>query len=192
MPEPVPDVGPTSGDPILLDMSTSSLAEGTIRKLLQQGKTLPDGCVLDGEGNPTNDPAKFYGPPRGAILPFGGPFAYKGFALSLLVELLGSAMSGVGPEVNDYCNGVFILAINPALFGAADTFVSCVDGIKASILSSPPAKGSNGPVMPGGLDFKTRKERQASGIPVAETTWDTIVEAGKWFGVDVNALANSH
>jgi len=181
---------PTSGDPILLDMSTSSLAEGTIRKLLQQGKRLPEACVLDGDGNPTDDPAKFYGPPRGAILPFGGPFAYKGFALSLLVELLGSAMSGVGPERSDYCNGLFLLAIHPAIFGAADTFVAHIDGIKEFILSSPPAPGSRGAVMPGGLDFNTRRERLTHGIPVHETTWATIVEAGKPFGVDAEELAN--
>ena len=183
---------PTSGDPILLDMSTSMMAEGKIRIMLQQGKKLPDMCVLDAEGNFTDDPAKFYGPPKGTILPLGGTMGYKGFGLGLLVEILGSAISGVmltpDGEKDKYINGLFMLAINPGIFGTPNEFASHIDMLKNYILSSKPQAGTEGVVMPGELDFKTKRRRAANGIPVEEITWRSIVEAGKIFGVDAEEL----
>ena len=41
------------------------------------GKQLPDGVIIDSEGNPTTDPAAFYGPPEGALLPLGGIVGHR-------------------------------------------------------------------------------------------------------------------
>jgi uncharacterized oxidoreductase len=71
-----------SGDPLLLDMATSAAPEGKVRALLTAGRTIPEGWVITHEGQPTTNPADLYGPPRGALLPFGG---HKGFALAMLI-----------------------------------------------------------------------------------------------------------
>jgi uncharacterized oxidoreductase len=171
-------------------MSTAMIAEGKIRVLMQQGGRLPEMCVLDAEGNATTDPAKFYA--GGTILPFGGVLGYKGFALSLLVEILGSAMSGVRltpeGEADDYLNGMFLLAMHPNIFGAAETFVPYIDEIKRHVLSSKPQKDGKGVVMPGALDFQTKRQRRMEGIPVSEGTWNSIVEAGRLHGVDAEEM----
>lgn len=181
---------PTTGDPIVLDMSTSMIAEGKIRIMLQQGEKLPDYCVLDAQGNNTNEPAEFYGPPKGTILPLGGVMGYKGFGLGLLVELLGSTISGVPltktGEKDEYVNGLFLMAINPDIFGAEESFVENIDTVKEYILSSKSQNGTKGVVMPGELDFKTRSRRLQHGIEVEVATWESIVEAGKLFGVDLS------
>ncbi|MCL4418101.1 MAG: Ldh family oxidoreductase, partial [Actinobacteria bacterium] len=108
---------PAKGDPILLDSSTSMVSEGKIRVLMHQGKKLPENCILTSDGRPTNIPEEFYKPKKGTILPFGGEMGYKGFGLGLLVEILGSALSGVAltpdGEKDEYINGFFIMAINP-------------------------------------------------------------------------------
>ena len=68
-------VGIPTGDPqapIVLDMTTSAVAEGKVRVRLNSGEPVPDGWMLDRDGQPTNDPADLYTEPRGTILPFGG------------------------------------------------------------------------------------------------------------------------
>ena len=81
-----------NADPIIVDMATSVVARSRIRYMLALGqKTLPDGWALDPDGKPTNDPAVAV---KGSVLPIGGP---KGYALSLIVELLCSALSDCEP-----------------------------------------------------------------------------------------------
>jgi hydroxycarboxylate dehydrogenase B len=180
---------PTSEDPIVLDISTSMVAEGKIRVTLQQGGKLSEHCILDADGAETIEPADFYGPPRGTILPFGGKMGYKGFGLSLMVEILGSSLSGVeltpDGKKDEYVNGFFIMAINPAIFGAEDVFIENINTVKNYILSAKPAKGSRGVVMPGAIDFATRRERLIKGIGVADATWQSIVEAAKLYGIEL-------
>ena len=85
-------VGIPTGDPqapIVLDMTTSAVAEGKVRVRLNSGEPVPDGWMLDGNGQPTNDPADLYTEPRGTILPFGGSAGHKGYGLGVIVDLLG-------------------------------------------------------------------------------------------------------
>ena len=83
-------------EPILVDMTTSVVAEGKVRVAINQGNQVPEGWLIDSEGNPTTEPNDFRADPPGAILPLGGVVAHKGFALGLVVELLGGALSGEG------------------------------------------------------------------------------------------------
>ncbi len=82
-----------SADPLLLDMATSVAPEGRVRAMLSAGKPVPRGWLIDANGKGTTNPADLYGPPRGALLPFGG---HKGFGLSMLVDALAGGLSGAG------------------------------------------------------------------------------------------------
>ncbi len=111
---------PTSGDPIVLDMSTSMIAEGKIRVLLAGEKPLPPGCVRDAAGNPATDPKDFYGPPRGTIQPLGGELGYKGFGLGLLVEILGAILAGQDSSLDlPYVNGLCLVGDQSGSFLSA-------------------------------------------------------------------------
>ena len=184
---PLSFAAPTNGDPILLDTSTSMVSEGKIRILMYQGKELPENCILTSEGRPTNIPEEFYKPKKGTILPFGGEMGYKGFGLGLLVEILGSTLSGVAltpdGEKDEYINGFFIMAINPKIFGIENEIIKNMEALKKYIKSAKPAQGSKGIFMPGELDFTTRAERLTGGIEVANETWKQIVDAAKLFNV---------
>ena len=79
------------GAPLVLDMSTSAIAEGKIQVAPNRGEMLPPGCTIDSEGRPNRDPAVFYGPPPGALLPFGG---HKGYGLSVFCEIFAGALTG--------------------------------------------------------------------------------------------------
>ena len=91
---PIAYAVPTGGDPLVADISTCVAPEGKIRVYTNQGKALPEGWIVDAQGRAATDPAAFYGPPAGAILPLGGPAGHKGYALGLLVEILGTRWPG--------------------------------------------------------------------------------------------------
>src|SRR4030095_7317763 len=54
------------GAPILVDLSTSAVAEGKLRSMLHRKVAVPPGNIVDANGNPSTNPADFYGPPPGA------------------------------------------------------------------------------------------------------------------------------
>src|SRR4051794_29475409 len=72
------------GGSMVMDISTSVIAEGKAKVARAQGKPLPPGCMVNSSGEPSTDPAEFYADPPGALLPFGG---HKGFALSMFAEV---------------------------------------------------------------------------------------------------------
>ena len=158
---------PTGGNPIVADFSTSVAPEGKIRFYRNEGKAVPEGWLLDATGNPTTDPHAFYGPPRGGILPLGGPAGHKGFALGLLVEVLGSALAGVSatdPEVRG--NGVCFIVVDPARFCPLEKFRRLMDETIGYIKSSPPAPGVEEVLVPGELEFRTLRRRLKEGVSV--------------------------
>ena len=76
-------------------MSTSAIAEGKIQVARNQGKTAAAGLHHRREGRPNQDPATFYGPPEGALLPMGGQIGgHKGYGLSVFCEIFAGALSG--------------------------------------------------------------------------------------------------
>jgi uncharacterized oxidoreductase len=166
---------PTGGDPIVADFSTSVAPEGKIRFYRNEGKPVPDAWILDASGQPTNDPNDFYGPPRGGILPLGGSVAHKGFALSLLVEIFGSALAGISSkDTKVFGNGVCFIVIDPASFCPLDRFRELMDETVAYMKSSPPVPGVDEVLVPGELEFRTMRRRLEEGIPVDQPTWEAI------------------
>lgn len=178
---------PGGRGPLVLDMSTSALAEGTIRMAGQRGEKLPPGCVLDPEGRPTTDPDDFYRGHWGTILPFGGRQGYKGYGLSLLVEILGTALAGVaeppGGRQASYINGFFILAIDPDAFSGRRRFNRLVDLLVDEIHAVPPAAGVDRVLLPGEREQRVRAARIARGVPVAEATWRELSAAAAGVGL---------
>ena len=86
---------PTTGEPLLADMGTTSLTEGDVRLALDNAEGLPRDSLLDAEGRMSCDPADLYTDPRGSLLPLGGErFGHKGYALGLLADVAAVLMSG--------------------------------------------------------------------------------------------------
>ena len=167
---------PGHGGPgILFDFSTSAAASGKIRQLLLHGKEAPDGWLIDGSGLPTRDPASLFGNPHGFLLPAGG---HRGYALSLLGEVLAGILSGSGfantapgPEE---MNGLFLLALDPSWFMPLDAFRSQVDRLTSYVKTSRPMPGV-GPVhIPGERSRDEAARRQQTGIELDDTTCDTL------------------
>ncbi len=183
---------PNGDTPLVFDMSTCMIAEGSIRAARHRGDDLPGGCILDTEGRPSVNPEDFYRDGGGTILPFGGAWGYKGFGLGLLVELLGSTLAGVGltPDnaPDEYINGFFILAINPEATCGKTLFAQRVAELCAYLKETPAADGFDDIILPGERDRRTAQRRCREGVPLPDGTWNELSAAAASLGLDLEAL----
>ncbi len=169
--------------PIVADFSTAETSEGKVRLHRNLRTPLPSGTIVDSQGAPTTDPLKFYGPPRGAILPFGGEKGYRGYALSLLVEILGGVMGGSSTTVDQPGNGLAFVIIDVNAFLPLQEFGVLMEELRDYVKSARPAQGTHQVLLPGEPDFETREERLRFGIPIDDETWDQVLEAASSAGV---------
>lgn len=160
---------------LILDISACTIAEGKIKVALNKGVTVPDGCLIDSKGNPTNDPKVFYADPPGSILPIA---AHKGYGLSFMSEMLAGAMTGGGctnPQNSDrLANGMFSIYLNPTAFSESDAFYSEVTRFVEFVKSSQTISPDGEILVPGEIESRNRAERVANGIELDETTWQQI------------------
>jgi uncharacterized oxidoreductase len=178
------------GEPILLDMATSVVAEGKVRVKRNRQEPTPEGWLVDNKGIPTTNPADLYTSPRGALLPLGGLVAgHKGYGLSLVIEILSGALTRAGCAGPDTtrggANGVFILVLNIAAFTPVEDFKREVDQFAAYLKSSRPMQGFTEVLLPGEPEAREQQRRSAMGITVDDETWRQITEAAAEFGVTV-------
>jgi LDH2 family malate/lactate/ureidoglycolate dehydrogenase len=168
--------------PIVADFSTSVAAEGKVRLLREAGRLLPDGWLLDRDGNPSVDPADLYA--GGALLPAGG---HKGFALGLLVEILGGVLAGEGCAVlgEDPGNGCVLIALDPAAVLPAPEFARRVDEVIAAVEGQPPRAGLASVVVPGAPEAAVEAQRRRDGIPFSADTWQRLAEGARSVGIDL-------
>lgn len=182
---------PHPDGPLVLDFSTSATAEGKVRVKKIAGETCPDGWLLDNEGQPTNDPTTLYGDPPGSILPMGGSQAYKGFGLSLMIEILTGALSGGRcahePMYPKNGNCVFMLLLNPAHFGGQEHFQTEVTQLASFVRDCPRAGGTDEIMLPGDPERKTLATRLRDGIPFDDENWGKLTELAEKLGVTAPA-----
>jgi LDH2 family malate/lactate/ureidoglycolate dehydrogenase len=173
--------------PIVADFATSMSAEGKVRVKNARGEKIPFGWVLNSEGKPTDNPADLYS--GGALLTFGES---KGYALNLLMEAAGAALSGAGIlDVFSGSNGVLAQAINIEFFSDVGEFKSRIDTMIKTIRASAPADGVKEVLIPGDPEAREMKRRMANGINVEDKTWDRVVEVAKKYNVAVPQVMSS-
>jgi hydroxycarboxylate dehydrogenase B len=176
------------GAPVVLDMTTSVVAEGKVRLWRNRGEAVPEGWLVDAEGNPTNDPQTLYGDPHGGILPFGGDSGYKGFGLNLATDLLAGALSGAGctgKEDARFGNAAFMLVIALDHFVEKQEYDREVGDFIDFVKASPTAAGVETIYLPGEIEAAQEKRRRAEGIFVEDETWGQIVVWAEKLGADI-------
>lgn len=158
----------TGSDPILLDMSTASVALGKIMAAKDAGKPIPLGWAIDEAGAGTTDPSRV-----ATLLPMAGP---KGSGLSLMIEVLTSVLAGnavIGPVLLGRKKGGFnglVIAIDPVAFGDPQEFAEATQDLRTAIHALEPAEGVDAVLLPGERGAATDLERSAYGIPLAKGT----------------------
>jgi len=186
---PIAIGAPTGNGPMVLDISTSVVANGKVRLALAEGVPCPDGWLLDGDGNPTNDPNVRREDPCGTILPLGGEQAgYKGFGLGLMLDILvGGLTGGYSPPQEDApgCNNVLAIVWNPHQFAGSEHFLQQADKLIASIRGSRRKAGVDQIRLPGDRSGEVRQQRIQSGVPFDEGNWQRLVKTANELGVKI-------
>ena len=189
----IPAAPPLVKAPMVLDMTTSAVAEGKIRVKKNRGEPLPDGWILNLQGEPTNVPDEFYGPPRGSILPFGGAMGgHKGFGLGVIVDILAGCLSGAqttGHPQGRLGNAFFFLFVDVAQFTPKDEFDETVCGLVSWVKSTPMLPGFDEILMPGEIEQREIAKRRREGLFIEDETWRQIQECGGSLGVTVEMAA---
>jgi uncharacterized oxidoreductase len=175
--------------PVVLDFATSRVAAGKLRVAQNEGKHLPQGHLIDAQGNETTDPAVFFRG-NGAMLPFG---EHKGSGLALACELLAGVLTGggaMGPQLPNrgVKNGMFSMVLDPARFGDADAMAREREILIQWVKSSPPRPGVEEVMIAGEPERKSRAKRMAEGIPVDANTWRDLAAAAEQAGVPPSAV----
>jgi uncharacterized oxidoreductase len=166
----------------ILDMATSTIAMGKARVANLSGKQVPEGSVIDPQGNPTTDPSVMFQEPAGSLTPFG---LHKGFGLALLGDILGGAFSGGGAylperEVPDrIINNMMAILIDPNVFGEAKEFGIDVDKYIDWVKASPPAPGFDAVLLPGDPERLCTVDRLKNGIPLDAGTIEQLIATAK-------------
>ena len=176
-------IGAPSGGkyPIILDIATAVAPEGKVRDYRNRQKEVPEGWILDHQGRPTTNPNDLYEPPPGGSLqPLGGSAGYKGFGLSVMIDILAGGLSGAGccrAEEVAASDGITMLAINVENFAAAGSYYDQVKALVEHLKSCAPAPGFQEVFVPGEHEFLRREQRLAEGIEVDDVTWTALTES---------------
>lgn len=175
---------PVPGRPhIVLDIAAAATAEGKLKVARNKGVPVPDNWIVDGAGNPTNDPNEFYGPPLGAILPTGG---HKGYGLCFMVEMLAGLLTGGGCSAEGKTRleqGMLSVFIDPSHLPLEDFLEHEAARYIEFVKSSRRVDENSEILIPGEIEARQRRDRIENGIELDETTWSQITDAAAASGV---------
>ncbi|NJN84522.1 MAG: Ldh family oxidoreductase [Caldilineaceae bacterium] len=186
-PNPISISVPTlNGPAMMLDITTSMAAGGKVEVAKARGKQLPDGWLVDLEGNPVTDPAAFYRDDV-AMLPLGGPSGHKGYGLAMMIDAIAGGLSWAGCSAASPTrggSGWLAMAIKIESFIDIDDYKREIQTLIDWVKSSPTMPGVEEIYLPGEIEEKLRKQREAEGIEVEDATWDAILASASSLGVE--------
>ena len=187
-PNPLAAGIPTSGDPIILDISASYTTNGLTGRLHAKGEQLPHAWIQDAQGTPTRDPSVLFTEPRGTLLPLGGLDAgHKGYALALLVEAATGGLAGHGRA--DAAEGwgatVFVQVLDPAAFGGTADFHRQVDWVADACRSATPRPGGDAVRLPGERGMRRYREQKARGVELFDGIMASLAPWSTKLGVAI-------
>ena len=184
-PSPVSAGFPTEGDPVLLDISTSSTSNGLVARTRAAGGRLPHPWLADADGRASDDPSRTQN-----ILPLGGlDNGHKGFALALMVDALTSGLAGHGrlqPRANLGAS-VFLQILDPEAFGGLAAFRREMQGVADACLASPPPPGGEPVRLPGARGLRERERQLAEGVDLLPSIVAALVPWAGKLGVELPA-----
>ena len=187
-PNPISISVPTLiGPPMMLDVTTSMVAGGKIDIYLARNQPLPDGWLIDEEGNKVTDPQAFRDGDA-AMLPLGGPVGHKGYGLGMMIDAIAGGLSWAGCSADKPTrggSGYLALAIRIDRFIDLDEFKKEIQILIDWVRSSPTLPGVDKVYLPGEIEDQTRRERERDGVFVEEVTWEDILTAATDLGVSV-------
>lgn len=185
--------------PFVLDMATTTAANGKLEVLQRKGEDAPYGWLADQEGNVSTDA---HGLKKGgSMLPLGGDRihgSHKGYGMGALVDILSGVLSGAnyGPWVPPFVSfidpleektgeglGHFFGGMRVDAFRPADEFKSHMDNWIERFRSSTPVEGQDRVLVPGDPEREMELERSKNGLNLLPAVVEDLKGLGEKYGV---------
>jgi LDH2 family malate/lactate/ureidoglycolate dehydrogenase len=153
--------------PIVLDMSTSVVARGKIRRAVKLGTDIPPGWAFDQGGNPTTNPKEAM---KGTLMPIAGP---KGSGMAMMIDILCGVLSGskFGKDLLTFHQplgptgvGVMTLAVDIRRFMDVKVFARLVQVYAEQICGSRKTSGNSRIYIPGEIEYEKELESRKRGL----------------------------
>ena len=170
--------------PFCFDGATSISQRGKIEVLARAEKPVPEGWIIDAQGEPLTDPNQILddlGKATAALLPLGGAgetlAGYKGYDLATLVEILSASLCG-GVFMKDllgfaedgsrrpYMLGHFFLAIDIEHFIPLDVSRQITGQIMCALQNARKAPGEDRIYVAGEKEHEAEERVRDKGVPV--------------------------
>lgn len=185
--------------PVIVDMATSTAANGKLEIAQRQGKNVPEGWIQDKDGNAALRPADLKN--GGSLLPLGSDRehgSHKGFGLSATVDILSAVLSGAsyGPWAPPFVAfmdplpnqpgeglGHFLGAMRVDGFRPIEDFKSNMDNWIERFKNAKPINENQKVIIPGEPELEAEKERKISGIPLIDAVVKDLNEVADKLGL---------
>lgn len=185
--------------PFVLDMATTTAANGKLEILQRKQQEAPFGWIQDKDGKPTSSPNGVKD--GGALLPLGGDRehgSHKGYGLGAVVDIFSAVLSGAnyGPWVPPFVAflephphpvgeglGHFFGAMRVDAFRPADEFKTNMDTWISRFREATPVDGQEKVLIPGDPERELEAERRGKGIPLLPSVEADLKALGEKFGV---------
>ncbi|MDR1579248.1 MAG: Ldh family oxidoreductase [Synergistaceae bacterium] len=187
-----------NGKIFMADMATSIIAQGKLNRSNSFGTegVMRDGFIIDEQGNPVNSVKQALEifanrDGNGGLFPIGGDEyhrGYKGFAISLIVELLtGGLTRGVSSKyirTNTTGISLFFMAIDPGILGDKDTIAAHMEGMLSEYKNAKPIDPALPVLLPNEIETGHREDALKQGIPFSENVYKVLRDAAKQLGLE--------
>jgi len=183
--------------PVFLDIATSTVAVTKILAAKALGKPVPEGWLVDEDGLPTTDTAKF--PEKSALLPMAG---HKGYGLALLIEVLSAVLTGAAVMHEVKCwlddipdpaeEGHAFIAIDVGAIMPLDQFKARMDRMIRDVRNAPKAKGSKRIYLPGEMEWERREMALAKGVQLPDYVTVNLYGLAEDYGLVEELVALFH
>lgn len=187
---PVCMVAPCEGEePFCFDMATTVATFNKVQYFKENNQKIPVGWGVDKDGNDTDDPGLVE-----SLLPIGG---YKGFGLSMMVEIFCGMLSGapLGPDVSRMFDmpmdkkrylGQFFIAINISCFDRPEVFKKRMKEMMDALRREPSLDADVPVKVPGDPEKEISQKRLEEGLPVPKTLLKQLQDLGIKYGVETS------
>ena len=185
--------------PVVVDMATAAAANGKLEIAERAGKPVPEGWVLDAQGQPSTSPTALK--QGGVLLPLGSDYAHgshKGFGLSATVDILSGVLSGANygpwappfvafmqpaPDEPGLGLGHFVGAMRVDGFRPVADFKQNMDQWITRFKTSKRIDEQQPVVIPGEPEDEAMAQRKAHGIPLVDAVQHDLQTLAARFGL---------
>jgi LDH2 family malate/lactate/ureidoglycolate dehydrogenase len=188
--------------PIVIDMATSTAANGKLEIAQRTNKKVPFGWLQTANGGASNDANELK--KGGSLLPLGSTKengSHKGFGLSAAVDIFSAVLSGANfgpwvppfvaflePDPNPVGEGIghFFGAMRIDGFRKKEDYFNSIDTWIERFKNAKPIDENQPVIIPGEPEFEAEKIRQKEGITLNENVYEDLMMLSAETGIELS------